>query len=213
MTITLRHKKIYQTRLALAELFIEKLEEEKFESISIKDICEQTEVSEATFYNYFPQKIDVIAYWFKVKLYKILWTINNLHKNLSFTQSIEKTFELFAKEIKHPYLFYEVISIFGTSRIKINNFSLSEEELKYIYPEYKQDKKIPLINLSDFFTEKIDLQFKDGKIPQNVCKKTLCQFLLTILKGVPLSTPISEFNKIAEIYQKHLSLLWKILQL
>lgn len=211
MDISLRQKKLYKTKLALALSFVEKMKTEKFEAISIKDICNQMDICEATFFNYFPQKIDVISYLFKLKLFKIYWIINS-QKDLSFTKSIEKIFELFAKEIKDPYLFFEVIAIFKNSDIKPESINISHEELQYIYPECGNVEKISIISLKDFFEEKLSNARRENLIP-NIYEKTLVQFLLTILKGVPLSTPISQFDEIAEIYQKHLSILWKIFQL
>ncbi|MFA6118619.1 MAG: hypothetical protein WC688_01745 [Parachlamydiales bacterium] len=213
MTLQLRQKKIYKTKLALAQVFIEKMKTEKFDAISIKDICAQAEICEATFFNYFPQKTDVIAYLLKVKLFKIYWTISNLQRNLHFTKIIEKVFELFANEIYHPYIFREVILIIGTIHKQINTIAISPEELQYIYPECPDIENVHITSLPEFFEGKIVLAIKQNLISKDICAKTLVQFLMTILKGVPLSIPNSEFNNIAEIYQKHLSLLWKIFQL
>lgn len=212
MNLSLRQKKYYKTRLALAQLFLEKLKIENFNDISIKEICSEVEISEATFFNYFPQKTDIIMYLFKVKFFKIFWIINDLEKSLSFTGSIEKIFELFAHEIKHPYIFEVIISIFRTSEIKMDSINISEREWKYIYPSCTGAEKIVLPTIYEYLEGKISKGIKDGEIPEDICKKTLLQFLITILKGVPLSTPIAEFKNIAKIYKKHLSLLWRILQ-
>lgn len=213
MTLALRQKKFFDTRLLLAKAFAEKLKTEKFDSISIKDICFKNDISEATFFNYFPQKIDVVAYWLKIKLFKLFWFIINFQKNSTFTNSIEKTFELFAGEIKHPYIFNEVISLFKLNNIQIKSIEISSEELRYIHPECPDLDKINFSSLYDFFEALIDNKINENLLSKNVSKKTLVQFLITILMGVPLSTPLSEYNNIAEIYQKHLSLLWKIFQL
>lgn len=212
MTLSLRQIKYFRTRVVLAQIFVEKLKMEKFEEISIKDICAEAEISEATFFNYFPQKIDVIAYWLKGKLFKIFWTLNNLQKNMSFVSLIEKAFELFAGEIKHPYVFHEVISIFGPRNLQLDLINISLEEFKFIHPDCANIDKIPSFSLRQFFEEKISLAKKDNLISKEIDEKVLVQFLLTILKGVPLSTPANEFAHIARVYQKHLTLLWKIIQ-
>lgn len=211
MDLPLRQTKYFRTRLHLAQIFVDKLQGERFEEISIKDICKEAEISEATFFNYFPQKIDVIAYWLKGKLFKIFWTLNNL-QNLTFAEWIEKAFELFAREIKHPYVFYEVISIFGPRYKQLQLINVSLEEFKFMHPECKNIDAMPSFSLRKFFEEKIFLAKKDKTISDDIDEKVLAGFLMTILKGVPLSTPAEEFGQIEKIYQKHLNLLWKIIQ-
>ena len=211
MSISLRQKKMMKTKHALAMAFIEKLKEQKFDTISIKDICAQTDVSEATFFNYFPQKVDVIAYLLKAKIFKTVWTVRSLQKNMPFTRRVEKTFELFAEEIKHPYVFFEVFSMIAMNKAQIEAFSISCEELQYIYPDCTCEEKIRTISIHDFFEELID--DARNEIPKTLCKHDFAQFLLTILTGVPLSIPVSEFPNITQIYHNHLSILWNIFQL
>jgi AcrR family transcriptional regulator len=211
MTLTLRQKKIAKTKHSLATAFVKKLRTDAFDRISIKDICEETDVSEATFYNYFPQKIDVIAYLLKAKIFKTYWTIKHQEKKLNFPQRIEKTFELFAEEIKHPNVFSEIFSLVGAHKAQMTQ-SISPEELQYLYPECIDAEKIPVIHLRDFFAELVAEADVQKELPKSVCKKTLVQFLMTILIGVPLSIPLSDFPNIAEIYRNHLSTLWKPFQ-
>ena len=213
MSLSLRQKKLIKTKHSLAIAFANKLKTEKFDQISIKDICSQTDVSEASFFNYFPQKIDVIAYLFKVKIFKTYWTIKPLQKTLSFTQCIEKTFELFVDSIKHPFIFFEILSIIGMHKTQMTSFAISPQELQCIYPNCSHAEKIPVLTMHEFFEGMIRHAVENNQIPATVCKKTLAQFLMTILTGVPLSIPISEFSNLKEIYRQHLSLLWKIFQL
>ncbi|MFA5250193.1 MAG: hypothetical protein WC371_02140 [Parachlamydiales bacterium] len=213
MTIALRKKKFFKTRLSLANAFVEKLKTKKFDAISIKDICSATEVSEATFFNYFPQKLDIILYLLKIKLFKTFWNIYNFPQDLSATGRIEKTFELFANEITHPYIFFEIIFILGTQNLRMNSVAISKDEFKYIYPECQKAGEIRLKTLRRYFAETIQKGIQKNEFSKNISKPKLVRFLMTILKGVPLSTPLSEFNRIAALYQEHLSILWKVFQI
>ncbi len=213
MSLSLRQKKLIKTKHSLANAFAKKLKTQKFDQISIKDICAETDVSEASFFNYFPQKIDVIAFLFKAKIFKTYWTIEPLQKTLSFTQCIEKTFECFVDEIKHPFIFFEMLSIIGMHKTQMASFAISAEELQCIYPHCSNAEKIHMPTMHEFFEEMIEHAIEKKQIPATICKKTLAQFLMIILTGVPLSIPISEFTNLTETYRKHLSLLWRIFQL
>ncbi len=213
MALSLRQKKIAKTKHSLAMAFVKKLKTEKFHSISIKDICEETDVSEASFFNYFPQKIDVLAYLLKAKIFKTYWTIRNLQKKLTLTECIEKTFELLTEEIKYPYIFSEIFSLIGPHKAQTASFAVTPDELQYIYPDCADAANSRMITMRGFFEELVAHAAAKKQIPEAVCQKTLVQFLMTILIGVPLSLPFSEFTNIAEIYRNHLSILWKLFQL
>lgn len=210
--LTLRQKKLIKTKHDLAQAFAKKLSSERFDEISIKDICQKMEVSEASFYNYFPQKIDVIAYLYKAKMFKTYAMVRPLLKTRTFKECIEKTFELITSEIKHPFIFFEILTLIGMHKKHVASFHITEKELACIFPDVICEK-IPMVSLQEFFEELIEAGYKAQDIPEYISKKTLAQFLMTILTGVPLSTPHEEFSRLGEIYQTHLSLLWKIFHL
>ncbi|NLE65671.1 MAG: TetR/AcrR family transcriptional regulator, partial [Elusimicrobia bacterium] len=60
---SLREKKFVKTKVSLMQEFMKRLKSTRFSEISIKEVCETVEVSESTFYNYFPQKVDVVCYF------------------------------------------------------------------------------------------------------------------------------------------------------
>ena len=50
---SLRERKYAKTKISLANAFMERLKTKRFSDIAIKEVCENVEVSEGTFYNYF----------------------------------------------------------------------------------------------------------------------------------------------------------------
>ena len=62
MNFGLREKKHAQTKLAILTEFITHLESGKpIDELSNKEICNRVNISEATFYNYFPQKKEILS--------------------------------------------------------------------------------------------------------------------------------------------------------
>jgi AcrR family transcriptional regulator len=213
MCLSLREKKLIKTKYALAIAFAQKLQTETFDSISIKDVCSQTDISEASFYNYFPQKIDVLSFLLKVKIFKIFYTIKPLQQHLPFKKCIEKTFSLLVDEIKHPFIFFEVLSLVGKHKCQMASFPLSLEELQCLYPECEDVSNIRLVPLKEFFEELIEYAMQKKEMAETTDKQALSQFLISLFIGVPLALSIDEFPQLIEIYRKHLSLVWQIFQL
>lgn len=62
----LKERKFAKTRTNLTFAFLSELEVKPFEEIKIKDLCQIAEISEPTFYNYFPEKGDLILHYIQI---------------------------------------------------------------------------------------------------------------------------------------------------
>ena len=69
----LRERKFARTRLKLAHALVKRLEHATLEEVVVRDLCEDTEVSEATFFNYFPRKVDLLDYYTQLWMLELGW--------------------------------------------------------------------------------------------------------------------------------------------
>ena len=70
---SLRQRKFAKTRLALAEAVTHHLEAAPFETLSVKALTERVQISEATFFNYFPKKEDLSVYLERLWTLELNW--------------------------------------------------------------------------------------------------------------------------------------------
>src|SRR5215210_4290457 len=70
--ISLRERKFAKTKLALLRAAVTRLEQKRLSEITVKELCEHVQVSEATFFNYFPRKDDLLHYFTRI------WTLEVL---------------------------------------------------------------------------------------------------------------------------------------
>ena len=201
---SLREKKHAKTKVALANAFIKRLETTRFSDISIKEVCQSVEVSEGTFYNYFPQKLDIISHFQYLHLLKMEWEISR-QKNKEPLELIELAFDSVASTIKHPYVFYEIVSIFTSEHIKSKKVYLTPAEKFYAFPDYPEIKKIMFESLEDFFLKHLKEAKKNGQLDKNINLKNAGVMLMTILIGAPLAIEFQDFNKLSKIYKNQLT--------
>ena len=84
---SLRELKHAKTKISIVNAFISALEKSKFDDISIRSICKTVEISEGTFFNYFPEKIDIVTFYVDAIFIKAVWKArrgNACLKGLSF---------------------------------------------------------------------------------------------------------------------------------
>ena len=81
----LRERKFARTRLKLAQALVKRLQQASLEEIVVRDLCDDVEISEATFFNYFPRKLDLLDY------YTQLWMLELKTVSSSTVQSSPAT--------------------------------------------------------------------------------------------------------------------------
>ncbi len=206
---SLRERKFAKTKIALATAFIERMKTSKFSDISIKEVCASVEVSEGTFFNYFPQKIDVVFYYKQIVGLTISWKIRQEWDRRSPRELIELTFDLIADEISHPYLFYETISLFTAERKKAGRVGLTPAEKFYVNPESEGLDDIPEELLEETFLNLVRSAVSRGDLRPETRPEEVALTLMAILVGVPLVIQIEDFQHMKKYYRSQLSLLWK----
>lgn len=206
---TLREKKYAKTKIALANAFIERLKKTKFSEISIKEVCESVEVSEGTFFNYFPQKVDVVFYYKQIIGLKISWEIKQSWGKKSPWALIEFTFNSIASELSQPYLFYEIISLFTAERKKSKEMALIPAEKFYANPGCGGIEDIPVELVEETLLALIKEAKQNGEFKEEIKPEEILLALMTILVGVPLAINIEDFGMLKKYYRLQLAILWK----
>ncbi|MBU4288293.1 MAG: TetR/AcrR family transcriptional regulator [Proteobacteria bacterium] len=180
----------------------------RFEQISISDICSEVGISEATFYNYFPQKIDVIFYFSAVHILKSRWIIFHEKKDLGPIRKMEMVFEQFSKKMKHPFLFFEVVSVLSSQKILQHPLKIEDFEKKLLYPDCEGIERVSLKPIKEILKSLI-IEAKDMKLINDLVKvDDLALLFYSTLIGAPLSLDIASFDKLLKLYKLHLSIIW-----
>ena len=210
---SLREKKSAKTKIALARTFLERLKSMRFSDISIKEVCSAVEISEGTFYNYFPNKTDLARYIERLIFLKIAWEVQQTEHKLEPFEMIEYAFDLMAVEISQPFLFYELVSLYTAERIKFKEGkAFSEAEKHFAFPECRDIEKVKVATIDNLFSELIAKAQKKGLISKGIKVNDILINLMAILVGVPLAIEIENFDNIKRLYHGQLALLWKAIK-
>ncbi|NLE65705.1 MAG: TetR/AcrR family transcriptional regulator, partial [Elusimicrobia bacterium] len=184
-----------------------RLKSTRFSEISIKEVCETVEVSESTFYNYFPQKVDVVCYFKNFINVRISWEV--ARRNRGPWQTIKDIFEMVAVEMQPPYLFYEMIAIFTSEQRRPEVISLSSLEKEYAYPDCEGIGSVESEDIETMLSSLIKKAQVCGEIGGDTDGRQVLCALMSILIGIPLAIHIGDFKNINRFYQSQLSLLEK----
>jgi AcrR family transcriptional regulator len=205
----LRQRKFARTRLALAGALSNALAQQTLPEISVKALCREAEVSEATFFNYFPSKQELMAYLAQLWLLELGWHARAAGEASRGLTAIHQLFAHTARTCaRRPGLMRELIAWLARGGRLNTTIELGAFERRTAFPELKGIEATPLKGLDAWIVPQLEAAIDSGELPQNTLIPTVLSMLLGIVFGVPLTLLSTKPGKIADMYQQQLQLVW-----
>lgn len=203
----LRERKFAKTRLALAEALVVRLEQMSLEAINVRDLVEAAEVSEATFFNYFPRKADLLDYYTQLWMLDLNWRCQ--HGAAKGLAAIAASFEIMAAALqKQPGVMAEIIARQVLQRSKPEPVEITLAERLIAYPDHSGIEELPIGGIDKAWLPALEQAIRSGELPANSHLPTLMVGLAAIFYGVPMV--LSHGNKTATgpMYRNQLAVYW-----
>jgi len=210
---SLRERKFARTRLALAEEVTRHLEAASFESLSVKALCERVQISEATFFNYFPKKEDLIVYLDRLWTLELNWYGEQAALQGRGLAVIEALFRYTAIQIqKKPGLMAEIIAHEALSRERRDSTEITLAERMMAFSDLPGIEALSDQSLETLLRMSLEAAIEAGDLPVNTAIPAAMVGLVSVFYGVPLAVQHSNPAAIGVMYRQQLALLWGGLQ-
>jgi AcrR family transcriptional regulator len=206
---TLRERKFARTRLSLAEAATRHLEAASFESLSVKALCERVQISEATFFNYFPRKEDLIIYLDRLWTLELNWYGRQAAEQQKGLAVIEALFRYTSIQIqKKPGLMGEIIAHEARARERSHGMDITMAERMMAFSDLGGIEGLPDDSLESLLRNSLQAAIDLGELPANTAIAAAMVALVSIFYGVPLAMQHANPAAIGAMYRQQLALLW-----
>ncbi len=211
---SLREKKHARTKISLMNAFIKRLRKARFEDISIRAVCKSVEVSEGTFFNYFPEKIDVITYYINLMTLKIIWKARQKSPPGKYIALLNAFFEEMADEFNNVNIAYEIISIMVVQQERPKKNFIADVDKRLVFSDLAGIEHVTPLFIDEFFRDCLEGARKNGECPGNVNIDDVLVSLMVIHIGTLIAVKVSAVGKFGGVksvnyhYLRQLQLLW-----
>jgi len=210
---SLRQRKFARTRLALAEAVTNHLAVAAFDTLSVKALCERVQISEATFFNYFPTKEDLIVYLDRLWTLELNWYGRQAAQQGKGLAVIEALFRYTSIQIqKKPGLMAEIIAHEALSRERREGPDITPAERMMAFSDLDGIAEMSDESLEGLLRGSLQSAIEQGELPANTAISAAMVGLVSIFYGVPLAIQHSNAAAIGAMYRQQLELLWGGLQ-
>ncbi len=205
--IGLRERKFAQTRLKLAQALVKRLESASLEEIVVRDLCEDVEVSEATFFNYFPRKVDLLDYYTQLWMLDLNWRCrHSLREGLA---AVAVSFDLMAQAFKtQTGVMSEIIARQALQREKPAVVEIGVAERLIAYPDHAGVEVLPVGGVDKVWLPALEQAIRSGELPTNSPMSSLMVGLASIFYGLPLALGQDKASAIPSLYMQQLTVFW-----
>ena len=206
---SLRERKHAKTKIAIMNAFIQRLEKTRFDDISIRQICKSVEVSQGTFFNYFPEKIDIINYYMNLMFLKVVAKARKDVPSGQYIPLINAIFVRMAEEsLNYNNIVYQVISLMIVQREKPKTVPISNLEKQIFFPGFKGIENIQVMLIDDYLKDCLIGAVNSGELPKDIKIDDVQISLVTILGGTLLAAKFSAIKNRSYHYIRQLQFLW-----
>ena len=203
----LRERKFARTRLKLARALVQRLEKTPLEEVAVRDLCDDVEVSEATFFNYFPRKVDLLDYHIQLWMLELNWRCQ--HAQAKGLPAIAVSFDFMASAFQNQAgVMSEIIARQALMREKPEPVDVGLAERLIAFPDFDGIENLPVGGVDKAWLPALEQAIRSGELPANTHIPTVMVGLASIFYGLPLVLRQGNPAAISSMYHQQLAVFW-----
>lgn len=211
--LSLRERKFARTKLALLESALERMKEKPLADITVRELCDDAEVSEATFFNYFQKKDDLLRYFIQLWTLEVSLVAEKTAGPKGGVAYVEAVFAHTAERIaENPRVMLEIIghmALHGDpEQWEQELVPLSPAELAHAFPEDTPACAPEDCELDALFRGALERAVRAGELPKDANLDLAVSAVIAIFFGIPLWHTRIRPSSVGELYSAQLKTLW-----
>jgi len=207
----LRKEKAARLKLAVLDGTLKLIGKKSFDDLLVDEICAKVKISKVTLFKYFPQKEDILLYYFRLWCLRRAVELNDKPKE--GLAGVTFLFDKLSEDTEtHPGIILSLFAYLADLRRTLRPFPVKVEEKKLLYPDLENIGTIEIQSV-DQMLEKFSLEaiFKK-EITKTSSTRDITQVLISVFYGSVLTAHINQISTLKIFFRKNVELTLKGLQ-
>jgi AcrR family transcriptional regulator len=207
----LRKEKAARLKLAILDGTLKLIGKKSFDDLLVDEICAKVKISKVTLFKYFPQKEDILLYYFR--LWCLRRAVEQSDKPKEGLAGINFLFDKLSEDAEtHPGIILSLFAYLSDLRRTLRPFPVKVEEKKLLFPDLENIGAIEIQSV-DQMLEKFALEaiFKK-EITKTSSTRDITQVFISVFYGSVLTAHINQISALKIFFRKNVELIMKGLQ-
>jgi AcrR family transcriptional regulator len=208
--LPLRQRKFATTKLSLLRAAVERLDARSLDELRVRELCDAVGISEASFFNYFPRKTDLLLYFVQIWTVDVAWhVLREKPAPSSVNAAIRRIFDVTAAQATdHPRVMAEVLAVQARLTTQPSMQPLTLAERLSAFPGRQGIEDVPEHGLDSLLPDLLRRAVRQGELPQRTDLRAATLGLTAIFFGVPIVMRRIDPSAIARTYRSQLEIYW-----
>ncbi|MCB9795031.1 MAG: TetR/AcrR family transcriptional regulator [Alphaproteobacteria bacterium] len=206
----LRARKRAQTRVRLVEALVARLADRRLDEVSVAELCAEAEISQGTFFNYFPTKEDLLTHYIQLwSLAVALQARRARAQRQSALEAIEAIYAWTAAQLTESAgAMLEIIAHQARMPTDLVLEPVEQVERLLFLEDAPDVHTLPDRGLGELLPALLSEAVREGELPKHADVMQLFLCAASLFFGVPLLVGRAEPGHIGPLYQAQLQQLW-----
>lgn len=206
--MNLRKEKAARLKIQILQTTLKLIGKKAFEDLYVDDLCAKVKISKVTFFKYFPQKEDILLYYFRVWCLERAAELKSKPKD--GMQGIYFLSDKLSEEYEnHPGMILSLIGYLSDIKRPPKPFTVKPEEKVLLFPDRDDVNSIEILSL-DQMLEKftLDAIFKK-EITKSSATRDITNLFIATLLGSIVTAHLNQISQVKYFFRKNIDLLMK----
>ncbi len=206
--MSLRKEKAARLKLSVLDHTLKLIGKKSFHDLYIEEICSKVKISKVTLFKYFPQKEDILLYYFRVWCLKR--AVEFRDKPKEGVAGITFLFDKLAEDCEtHPGIIQSLFAYLSDLRRPPKPFPLKVEEKRLLFPDIADIHLVEIQSLDQMF-EKLTLEaiFKK-EVTKSASTRDLSNLLTTVFYGSVITAHMQQISPVKFFFRKNVEMVLK----
>jgi AcrR family transcriptional regulator len=207
--LPLRQRKYARTKLGLLDATLTALAARSLEDVTVGELCEAVSISEASFFNYFPRKADLLVYYVQLWSLEMAWHSQAQSSGPGGLTGIEEIFARTGRRIaEHPGVMVEIIGeqVRMTDGPDFPEVTVAERLLAF--PDLSGIETETAVGVEELLPPLLYRAIETGELPRDTDRAAVLTALSAIFFGVPVVHRRTGAGEVEAAYRRQLLWLW-----
>lgn len=207
----LRKEKAARLKLSILDQTIRLIGKKPFDDLYVDEICDKVRVSKVTLFKYFPQKEDILLYYFRV--WCLRRAVELREKPKEGVQGIYYLFDKLSEDCENnPGIILSLFAYLADLKRPPKPFPVKVEEKQFLFPDRPDIATIEIQSVDQMF-EKFTLEaiFKK-EITKTTSTRDITNLLTTIFHGSVVTAHINQLSPLKNFFRRNVEMVLKGLQ-
>lgn len=206
--MSLRKEKAARLKIQVLDQTLKLIGRKSFADLYVDDICSKVKISKVTLFKYFPQKEDILLYYFR--MWCLSRAVELAQKPKEGIAGIHYLFDKLSEECEeHPGLILSLVGYLSDYKRSPKPFPIKTEEKKLAYPDVSNISSVEILSL-DQMVEKFTLEAIFRKeITKTMNTRDITNLILSVFFGGIVVAHINHQSPVKIFFRRNIDLMLK----